>query len=212
MGRSPPILHVRQLESWMKSYKHEELFDRDGRLIAELAEPAPQGDCRVGADPHTNGSLLRDLRMPDFHARAVYVPAPGAMAGQDTIVLGRFLSDVVRLNQDHRNFRVFGSDETLSNLLGAVFDSTDRQWDARVEANDQFRAPAGRVVDSMLSEDHYAHGGLSDAVLSGLATENVRAHKLAVRVIPHSGKAEALMEKFGISSSHIVNAVKSALR
>jgi len=159
--------HVQQLEQWMKSYKAEELFDADGRLNAELAELAPEGDRRMGANPHTNGGLLlTDLRMPDFRAHAVHVPSPGAVDGQDTIVLGRFLRDVAKLNQDHRNFRIFGPDETLSNLLGAVFEATDRQWDARVQDNDEFLAPAGRVVDSMLSE-HQCEGFLEGYLLTG---------------------------------------------
>ncbi len=124
--------HLKQLESWMKSYKAEELFDEQGRLMPELAELAPKGDRRMGANPHANGGiLLRDLRMPDFRVHAVNVPSPGAVDGQDTLVLGKFLRDVAKLNQDQRNFRVFGPDETLSNLLGAVFEVTNRQWDAR---------------------------------------------------------------------------------
>ena len=124
--------HVAQLESWMKSYKAEELFDENGRLIAELADLAPKGDRRMGANPHANGGiLLRDLRMPDFHVHAVNVTSPGAVDGQDTLILGAFLRDVAKLNQGQHNFRIFGPDEALSNFLGAVFEVTDRQWDAR---------------------------------------------------------------------------------
>ena len=124
--------HVKQLESWMKSYKAEELFDKNGRLIPGLAELAPEGKRRMGANPHANGGiLLRDLRMPDFHLHAVDVPTPGAVSGQDTLVLGAFLRDVAKLNQEQHNFRIFGPDETISNLLGAVFEVTNRQWDAR---------------------------------------------------------------------------------
>jgi xylulose-5-phosphate/fructose-6-phosphate phosphoketolase len=119
--------HVQQLETWMKSYRPKELFDERGRLMPELAELAPQGERRMGANPHANGGiLLRDLRMPGFHVHAVTVPAPGAVDAQDTLVLGKFLRDVVKLNQDQHNFRVFGPDETLSNLLGAVFEVTNR--------------------------------------------------------------------------------------
>ncbi len=140
--------HVQLLENWMKSYKAEELFDESGQLMPELAELAPKGDRRMGANPHANGGLLlRDLRMPDFHDHAVQVPSPGSVEGKDTMVLGKFLRDVARLNQDRRNFRVFGPDETLSNLLGAVFEVTNRQWDARVEKEDDFLAPAGQVLD-----------------------------------------------------------------
>ena len=159
--------HVKQLESWMKSYKPEELFDGNGRLIPELAELAPKGDRRMGANPHANGGiLLRDLRMPDFHIHAVNVPSPGAVDGQDTLVLGNFLRDVAKLNEDQHNFRVFGPDETVSNLLGAIFQVTDRQWDARQANNDEFLAPAGRVLDSMLSENQ-CEGWLEGYLLTG---------------------------------------------
>ena len=159
--------HLTQLESWMKSYKPEELFDERGRFRQELAELAPKGERRMGANPHANGGiLLRDLRMPDFHDHAVQVPAPGAVEAQDTLVLGKFLRDVTKLNQDKRNFRIFGPDETLSNLLGAVFEVTDRQWQAREEKNDQFLAPDGRVLDSMLSE-HQCEGWLEGYLLTG---------------------------------------------
>ena len=98
--------HVQQLESWMKSYKAEELFDANGKLIPELAELAPKGNRRMGANPHANGGLLlRDLRMPNFHQHAVSVPTPGSVQAQDTLVLGNFLRDVAKLNQDERNFR-----------------------------------------------------------------------------------------------------------
>jgi xylulose-5-phosphate/fructose-6-phosphate phosphoketolase len=159
--------HLEQLESWMKSYRPEELFDEDGRLMPDLAELAPVGDRRMGANPHTNGGLLlRDLHMPDFRVHAVEVPAPGSVVAQDTLVLGKFLRDVVRLNEDQRNFRIFGPDETLSNLLGAVFEETNRQWDARTVGNDEFLAPAGRVLDSMLSE-HQCEGWLEGYLLTG---------------------------------------------
>ncbi len=159
--------HVAQLESWMKSYKPEELFDEKGKLRAELAELAPKGSRRMGANPHANGGvLLRDLVMPDFRVHAVNVPSPGAVMGQDTLVLGKFLRDVAMLNQEPRNFRVFGPDETLSNLLGAVFEVTNRQWDAREEKNDEFLAPIGGVLDSMLSE-HQCEGWLEGYLLTG---------------------------------------------
>ena len=159
--------HLELLESWMKSYNAEELFDEDGRLLPELAELAPEGDRRMGANPHANGGmLLRDLRMPDFRAHALDVASPGAVKGQDTLVLGAFLRDVVALNQERRNFRIFGPDETLSNLLGAVFETTNRQWDARTDENDEFLAPEGRVLDSMLSE-HQCEGWLEGYLLTG---------------------------------------------
>ena len=159
--------HVAQLESWMRSYKAEELFDGSGRLIPELAALAPKGDRRMGANPHTNGgALLRDLRMPDFRNHAVDVPEPGAVAASDTTVLGRFLRDVIAENQGPRSFRVFGPDETLSNMLGAVFEVTDRQWDAAEVASDEFLSPSGSVLDSMLSE-HQCQGWLEGYLLTG---------------------------------------------
>jgi xylulose-5-phosphate/fructose-6-phosphate phosphoketolase len=159
--------HLKLLESWLKSYKAEELFDENGRFLPELAELAPQGTRRMGANPHTNGGmLLRDLKLPDFRIHAVDVPAPGAVMGQDTLVLGKFLGDVTKMNQDQRNFRIFGPDETLSNLLGAVFEVTNRQWEAQTEKNDEFLAPEGRVLDSMLSE-HQSQGWLEGYLLTG---------------------------------------------
>ncbi len=157
--------HVQQLEGWMKNYKPEELFDDHGRLMPELADLAPEGDRRMGSNPHANGGLLlKELRLPDFHDHAVIVPSPGAVDGQDTLVLGKFLCDVVKLNPT--NFRIFGPDEMLSNLLGAVFETTNRQWDAREVQNDEFLAPAGRVLDSMLSE-HQCEGWLEGYLLTG---------------------------------------------
>ena len=159
--------HVAQLEAWMKSYEAGELFDDTGKLMPELAALAPTGARRMGANPHANGGiLLRDLRMPDFRVHAVAIPSPGAADGKDTLVLGKFLRDVTALNAERRNFRVFGPDETVSNLLGAVFEVTNRQWDARTVDNDEFLAPAGLVLDSMLSE-HQCEGWLEGYLLTG---------------------------------------------
>jgi len=159
--------HLEELESWLRSYRPGELFDGDGRLVAELAALPPTGTRRMGANPHTNGgALLRDLRMPDFRLHAVSVPAPGGVDAQDTLVLGRFLRDVTALNAETANFRIFGPDETLSNLLGAVFDVTARQWALPIDDNDEFLAPAGRVLDSMLSE-HQCEGWLEGYLLTG---------------------------------------------
>ncbi len=159
--------HIEQLERWMKSYRAEELFDETGRLMPELAELAPKGDRRMGANPHANGGiLLHDLRMPDFRLHAVGVPAPGAVAAQDTLILGKFLRDTVKLNEPTKNFRIFGPDETLSNILGAIFEVTNRQWEAREVKNDEFLAPQGRVLDSMLSE-HQCEGWLEGYLLTG---------------------------------------------
>jgi len=158
--------HLQLLESWMKSYKAEELFDKNGRLLPELAELAPKGDRRMGANPHANGGiLLRDLIMPDFRNYAVKVSFPGSALAADTHVLGEFLRDVVKLNQEQRNFRIFGPDETLSNRLNAVFEVTNRQWEARMEANDEYLAPTGRVME-MLSE-HQCEGWLEGYLLTG---------------------------------------------
>jgi xylulose-5-phosphate/fructose-6-phosphate phosphoketolase len=158
--------HLKLLENWMKSYKAEELFDQNGRLIPELAELAPNGERRMGANPHANGGvLLRDLVMPDFRKYAVTVPSPGSVDAADTHMLGEFLREVVSLNREQRNFRIFGPDETLSNRLNAVFDVTNRQWEARTKENDEFLAVDGRVME-MLSE-HQCEGWLEGYLLTG---------------------------------------------
>ncbi len=158
--------HLPQLERWLKSYKPEELFDETGRLLPTLAKLAPKGDRRMGANPHANGGvLLRDLLLPDFRNYAVKVPWPGSVQAADTHVLGEFLRDVVKLNQEERNFRIFGPDETLSNRLNAVFEVTNRQWVARTEENDEFLASEGRVME-MLSE-HQCQGWLEGYLLTG---------------------------------------------
>ena len=158
--------HLKLLENWMKSYKPEELFDKNGRLLPELAELAPKGERRMGANPHANGGLLlRDLVMPDFRKYAVNVPSSGSVYAADTHVLGEFLRDVVSLNKEQRNFRIFGPDETLSNRLNAVFDVTNRQWEARTKENDEFLATEGRVME-MLSE-HQCEGWLEGYLLTG---------------------------------------------
>jgi xylulose-5-phosphate/fructose-6-phosphate phosphoketolase len=155
-----------QLEDWMRSYKPEELFDEAGKLRTELAALAPKGSRRMGANPHANGGeLLRDLRMPDFRHHSVDVPTPGAIEARDAYVLGAFIRDVVKWNAAENNFRVFGPDETASNGLGAVFEVTNRQWAADIEANDAFLAPGGRVME-MLSE-HQCEGWLEGYLLTG---------------------------------------------
>ena len=159
--------HLAELESWMKSYRPEELFDVNGRLVPGLAALAPKGHRRMGANPHTNGGgLLQDLRMPEFQHHAVEVPVPGGNDASDMSVLGLFLRDIIAVNHEHRNFRIFGPDETMSNMLGAVFEATDRQWNAAVQENDEFLAPSGRVLDSMLSE-HLSEGWLEGYLLTG---------------------------------------------
>ena len=158
--------HLQLLEDWLRSYKPEELFDDQGRLISELAELAPQGKQRMGANPHANGGLLlHDLHMPDYRDYRVVVPAPGIRGIGDTHVLGAFLRDVIKLNDAQHNFRIFGPDETLSNGLNAVFEATDRQWDTATLSNDEFLAPAGRVME-VLSE-HQCEGWLEGYLLTG---------------------------------------------
>ena len=159
--------HLTLLEEWMRSYRPQELFDEEGRLKPELADLAPTGNRRMGANPHANGGiLLRDLRMPDFRDYAADVPSPGIRGIGDTRVLAPFLRDVANLNSEQRNFRVFGPDETISNGLEALFETTDRQWNAATLPNDRYLAPAGRVLDSMLSE-HQCEGWLEGYLLTG---------------------------------------------
>jgi xylulose-5-phosphate/fructose-6-phosphate phosphoketolase len=158
--------HLKLLEDWLKSYKPEELFDKQGRLKVELAELAPTGEKRMGTNPHANGGvLLRDLNMPDFRHYAIDVASPGVRGIGDTHVLGPFLRDVAKLNDEQRNFRVFGPDETLSNGLEAIFEVTKRQWEAATLPNDEFLAHTGRVME-MLSE-HQCQGWLEGYLLTG---------------------------------------------
>ena len=158
--------HLQLLENWMRSYKPEELFDSKGSLLPELAALAPTGNRRMGSNPHANGGLLlQDLIMPDFRDYQVQVSYPGSVQAADTYELGVFLRDVIRLNQKQRNFRIFGPDETLSNRLNAVFEATDRQWNAQTLENDEFLAPDGRVME-MLSE-HQCEGWLEGYLLTG---------------------------------------------
>jgi xylulose-5-phosphate/fructose-6-phosphate phosphoketolase len=158
--------HLRLLETWMKSYRPEELFDAHGAPRAELKALAPRGERRMGANPHANGGvLLRDLRLPDYRAHALPVPAPGGVTGEATRVMGQYLRDVVRANLEARNFRVFGPDETTSNRLGALFEVTDRSWMADTLPEDDHLAPDGRVME-ILSE-HTCQGWLEGYLLTG---------------------------------------------
>ncbi len=158
--------HIKLLEQWMKGYRPEELFDENGTLRAELAELAPQGHRRMGANPHANGGLLlRDLKMPDFRTYAVKVPTPGTVVAEATRVMGTFLRDVMKLNLKERNFRVFGPDETASNRLGALFEVTNRTWMAETTPEDDHLAPDGRVME-ILSE-HTCQGWLEGYLLTG---------------------------------------------
>jgi len=158
--------HLKLLEEWLLSYRPDELFDAQGKLNPELAELAPVGERRMGANPNANGGLLlQDLVMPDFREYAVDVPSPGSVRAADAHELGVFLRDVIKLNREQRNFRIFGPDETLSNRLTAVFEETDRQWDAQTQENDEFLARDGRVME-MLSE-HQCEGWLEGYLLTG---------------------------------------------
>lgn len=158
--------HLKMLEEWMRSYRPEELFDEQGRLKPELAELAPVGDRRMGANPQANGGvLLKDLRLPDFRDYAVDVPHPGVKGIGDTRVLGPFVRDVIKLNMEQRNFRLFGPDETISNGLKAVFEVTERQWNAETIASDEHLAVTGRVME-VLSE-HQCQGWLEGYLLTG---------------------------------------------
>ncbi|HEY1063797.1 MAG TPA: phosphoketolase family protein [Candidatus Saccharimonadales bacterium] len=159
--------NVKLLEAWMRSYKPEELFDDEGRLLPELAALAPEGAHRMSASPHANGgTLLRELRMPDFREYEVPVPERGIVNEGNVHALGPMLRDVWKLNQENRNFRIFSPDETISNRLEHVFEVTNRQWMARTKETDEFLAPEGGVVDSMLSE-HQAEGWLEGYLLTG---------------------------------------------
>lgn len=159
--------HLQQLKDWLLSYKPEELFTEEGRLIPELEALTPDGDHRMSANPHANGGLLlRDLRCPDFRKYAVDVPAPGAVEAQDMIELGGYVRDVIDLNKEARNFRVFGPDETMSNRLGKVFEVTNREWNGEIYDNDEFIATDGRIMDGMLSE-HMCEGWLEAYLLTG---------------------------------------------
>lgn len=158
--------HLRALEEWLQSYHPEELFDSRGRLIPELAELAPKGIRRMGANPHANGGmLLRDLRMPDFRTYGLSLPGPGAVVVESAKVLGGFLRDVMKLNMDGRNFRVFGPDETASNRLSALFEVTNRTFNAKIFPYDDHLAVDGRVME-VLSE-HLCQGWLEGYLLTG---------------------------------------------
>jgi xylulose-5-phosphate/fructose-6-phosphate phosphoketolase len=156
--------HLKILEEWLRSYRPEELFDENGRLLPELQELAPKGEKRMGATPYANGGLLtRELRMPDFRRYAVDVPRPGTTEAEATKVLGQFLRDVMKLNP--HNFRLFGPDETASNRLDAVFEASDRTWVAPTYDYDEYLSPDGRVME-ILSE-HVCQGWLEGYLLTG---------------------------------------------
>jgi xylulose-5-phosphate/fructose-6-phosphate phosphoketolase len=164
MGDMKHPRHVKILEKWMKSYRPQELFDRTGKLRPELAELAPKGDRRMGANPHANGGLLlHDLRLPDFRDYAVKVPKPGGVQAEATRVQGEFIRDVISRNPT--NFRVFSPDETASNRWGAVLEVTNRESVAEILPTDDHVSPNGRVME-MLSE-HQCEGWLEGYLLTG---------------------------------------------
>ncbi|MDH4985082.1 phosphoketolase family protein [Aminobacter anthyllidis] len=158
--------HLRVLEDWLRSYRPEDLFDETGKLAPELGALAPLGARRMGANPHANGGLLlRDLKLPDFRDYAVEVPAPGSVNAEATRVTGEFLRDVMKLNLEDGNFRVFGPDETASNRLSALFEVTGRAFMGEIIEGDSNLSPDGRVME-VLSE-HLCQGWLEGYLLSG---------------------------------------------
>ena len=159
--------HMQLLKDWLLSYKPEELFDENYRLKPELRALAPEGDRRISANPHANGGkLLRDLRLPDFAKYAVDVPAPGAVRTQDMLELGGYVRDVFKLNEESKNFRIFGPDECMSNRLYRAFEATNRDFNADIWPNDDKLAKDGRIMDSYLSE-HMCEGWLEGYILTG---------------------------------------------
>lgn len=155
------------LEAWLKSYKPEELFNENGTLKKELKELAPKGNHRMGMNPHANGGLLlEELNIPDFRGYGVKVKKPGETISQDMMELGFFIRDIIKLNENKKNFRIFGPDEALSNRLNHVFEVTNRQWNGIRYDNDEFISPYGRVIDSVLSE-HLCEGMLEGYLLTG---------------------------------------------
>jgi xylulose-5-phosphate/fructose-6-phosphate phosphoketolase len=158
--------HLQMLEEWMRSYRPEELFDQDGQLLAQLRELTPTGSRRMGANPHANGGwLLKNLILPNFRDYALGVSSPGGTEGEATRVMGKFLRDVMKLNSDESNFRIFGPDETTSNRLDAVFEVTNRESVAEIIPGDDHVSPDGRVIE-MLSE-HACQGWLEGYLLTG---------------------------------------------
>ncbi|WP_204220703.1 phosphoketolase family protein [Flavonifractor sp. An52] len=155
------------LEEWLRSYHPEELFDEAGAPIPALRAMAPQGERRMGSNPHANGGLLlRDLRTPDFSKYAVAVPAPGEAEAEDMAELGKYVKDVLKLNQKAKNFRIFSPDETMSNKLWAALEASDRRWNADRLPSDEGLSPSGRILDGMLSE-HMCQGWLEGYLLTG---------------------------------------------
>ena len=155
------------LEEWLRSYKPEELFDKNGTLIKKLKDLAPDIDKTMSGNIHANGGkILKELRLPDFRKYAVEVKNPGDTVKQDMIELGKYIKEVIKLNQESRNFRIFGPDEAISNRLNAIFDETNRQWVNKTYESDEYLNSDGRVIDSYLSE-HFCEGALEGYLLTG---------------------------------------------
>ena len=155
------------LEEWLRSYKPEELFDKNGALRKDLKELTPKGNRRMGANMHANGGkLLKELRTPDFKKYGVEVKKHGSIVAQDMMELGKYVRDLLKLNEEESNFRIFGPDEALSNRLNAMFEETNRQWVNKTYENDEFLGVDGRVIDSYLSE-HFCEGALEGYILTG---------------------------------------------
>ncbi len=207
--------HVRILENWMKSYRPEELFDSNGRLRPELAALPPRGNRRMSANPHANGGvLLRDLCLPDFRDYAVEVPAPGAVSAEATRVMGRLLRDVMKLNMDSRNFRLFSPDENNSNRWQDTLEVTNRAWEADTYPWDDHLSPDGRVME-MLSE-HQCQGWLEGYLLTGrhgffscyeafihIVDSMVNQHAKWLKVCNHIGWRRPIGSLNYLLSSHV---------
>lgn len=155
------------LEAWLKSYKPEELFDSNGTLIKGLKALIPPKELRMGMNPHTNGGLLlEELQIPDFRDYGLDIKEPGSVVAQDMMQLGIFIRDIIKLNENKKNFRIFGPDEALSNRLNHVFEVTNRQWNGIKYDTDEYLSTSGRVIDSVLSE-HLCEGMLEGYLLTG---------------------------------------------
>ncbi len=159
--------NLKILEAWLKSYHPEKLFDKNGTLRKDLLDLAPKGNKRMGANPITNGGkLLEELNIPDFRKYALKFKKPGTIEAQDMMELGKFIRDIIKLNEDKHNFRIFGPDEALSNRLNHVFEATNRQFNGIMYENDEYLSHSGRVIDSVLSE-HVDEGLLEGYLLTG---------------------------------------------
>ncbi len=160
-------LNLEILDSWLRSYHVEQLFDNNGKLRSDLKELAPKGDYRMGSNKVANGGLLlKELKTPDFRDYKVDIKRRGEVQTSDMMELGNYIRDVIKLNENNKNFRIFGPDEALSNRLNHVFEETTRKWDIKINETDEFLSSEGRVIDSYLSE-HFCEGLLEGYFLTG---------------------------------------------